>query len=129
MFIHSLETLNQCFCEVGQKIEIWDGQNVDLQLAGWGRGGGRTTSPTPPPPHFPLATGLFWAFRPSSKSAKYAGWLSFVIRKVIVHILNECETWQEANVTTKTWLTLIIYNAAPTISKHLVKRTCSGLKS
>ena len=48
MIIHSLETLNQCFCEVDQKSAKRDGQNVDLQLAGGGGGGGRTTPPTPP---------------------------------------------------------------------------------
>ena len=44
--VHSLETVNQCFCEVGEPSAIWDGQNVDLQLAGGG--GGRTTPPIPP---------------------------------------------------------------------------------
>ena len=43
IIIHSLETLNQCFCEVGQKSALRDSQNVDLQLAGGG--GGFVSSP------------------------------------------------------------------------------------
>ena len=48
VFIHSLETLSQGFCEVGQKSGIWDGQNVDLA-----EGVVRLLRP-------PLATGLTW---------------------------------------------------------------------
>ena len=33
----------------------------------------------------------------TSRSARYAGLLSFRVRKVIAHILNECETSQEAS--------------------------------
>ena len=50
MFIHSLETLNQFFCEVGQPSAIWDGQNEDLQLAG---GGGGSYDYSDPPGYGP----------------------------------------------------------------------------
>ena len=48
--IRSLKTFNQCFCEVGQKSAIRDGQNVDPHLAGGGGGVRLLRSP--------LATGL-----------------------------------------------------------------------
>ena len=40
----------------------------------------------------------FEHFVRTSKSARYAGWMSILVWKLMVHILNECETLQEANV-------------------------------